>query len=95
MPPRGFEATFAPDVNVAAASLLAILYSVPYPRPVSKSVYKVDRNSEIGSLYNSGWSVPKLAREYRISKVRVYQVLKHVLLQRNHTGQTYTTLIAS
>ena len=37
---------------------------------------KANRNAEIRALYAAGMSVPDLAKEYGISKNRVYQILR-------------------
>jgi hypothetical protein len=47
------------------------------PPPQSPSTpKKVDRNAEIRARYAAGMSVPDLAKEYGISKNRVYQILR-------------------
>ncbi len=38
MPPRGFEATFVPDVNEAITSFLAVLYAVPSELLITKNL---------------------------------------------------------
>jgi len=77
MPPRGFDTTSLPDVIEAAELILSWLYHPNVHLPLTfKTLPKTDRNSEVFNLYRHGWSVPKLSREYGISKPRVYQILK-------------------
>ncbi len=77
MPPRGFDTTSLPDVQEAVGLVLSWLYHPSVYRPLTfKTLPKTDRNLEIYTLYIQGWRVPKLSREYCISKPRVYQILK-------------------
>jgi len=66
------------DLADAAKALLALLYSSDTyePLPRSKNAPKPERNSEICTLYELGWSVLKLSAEFGISKARIYQILK-------------------
>ncbi len=60
-------------------AVIARLYAlIPLPeKPVSnKTPKQEERNAEIYARYTEGWSVPKLARVYGITKTRVYQILK-------------------
>ena len=78
MPSRGLNITSLPDHSQAAKYLLSTLYQIPPLQPViSKTNPKIDRNVEIRRLYAAGWSVPKLSREFGISKPRVYQILNN------------------
>ncbi len=77
MSPRGLDTTSLPDVSEAAGLVLSWLYQPSVHQPVTfKTLPKTDRNSEVYNLYAHGWSVPKLSREFGISKPRVYQILK-------------------
>src|SRR5258706_10735649 len=59
-----------------STSELTLRLRYSWPNHIQDSP-KIDRNSETYSLYSQGWSVPKLSREYGISKPRVYQILKN------------------
>ena len=75
MPPRGFDSTPLPSLESAVNLLLSLLYR-PDHRPVSlETPPKTDRNKEVYDLYRQGWSVPRLSREFGVSKPRVYQIL--------------------
>ena len=77
MPPRGFDVTPLPSLESAVNLLLSLLYE-PDHHPVSfKTPPKTDRNQEVFDLYRGGWSVPRLSREFGISKPRIYQILKN------------------
>jgi hypothetical protein len=77
MSTRGFDTTSLPDVIEAAELILSWQYHLNFQWPLTfKTLPKIDRNSEVFNLYMHGWSVPKLSREYSISKPRVYQILK-------------------
>ena len=79
MPPRGIDHSPLPALENAVSVLLSLLYDADIHRPITfKTPPKPDRNSEIFNLYAQGWSVPKLSREYGISKPRVYQILKNI-----------------
>ncbi len=77
MPPRGLDTTPLPDLEGAVSLLLSWLYDPDLYHPVTfKTPPKTTRNSEVSTLYMLGWGVPKLSREFGISKPRVYQILK-------------------
>jgi hypothetical protein len=79
MPPRGLDTTALPEVYEAVELVLSWLYHPGVHRPLMfKRGPNTDRNSEVYNLYAQGWSVPKLSREFGISKPRVYQILKNV-----------------
>jgi len=85
MPPRGFDTTSLPGLEDAVGIVLVWLYHPDFYRPMTfKTLPKTDRNFEIYNLYIQGWSVPKLSREYNISKPRVYQILKNI--RRGHVS---------
>jgi Mor family transcriptional regulator len=52
-----------------------VLITVPKSR---RTQPKTDRNAEIQRLYGEGHSVPDLAKQFKISAARVYQVLAAV-----------------
>lgn len=73
--------SFALTVSLAVQHLLSLLYkdkSLPLSPPSGKTQKKTTRNAEIRAKYAAGVSVPELAKEYRISKERVYQILKDI-----------------
>ena len=79
--PHAFRAdgSFIFTFEEAVSALVNRLYpGSPTPlSPQSQSTpKKVDRNAEIRARYAAGMSVPDLAREYGISKNRVYQILR-------------------
>jgi hypothetical protein len=79
--PHAFTAdgSFIFTLEEAISSLVNQLYGdLPLPTsPQSQATPKqVKRNAEIRVKYEAGTSVPDLAREYGISKKRVYQILR-------------------
>jgi len=79
--PHAFRAdgSFIFSFEEAVSALVNRLYpgSAAPSAPQSQSTpKKVDRNAEIRARYAAGMSVPDLAREYGISKNRVYQILR-------------------
>jgi hypothetical protein len=79
--PHAFRAdgSFVFTLEEAVSCLVNRLYSGSPASPSSRSQStskKVVRNVEIRARYAQGVSVPDLAREYGISKNRVYQVLR-------------------
>ncbi|MEL7591661.1 MAG: helix-turn-helix domain-containing protein [Anaerolineaceae bacterium] len=79
--PHAFRAdgSFIFTFEEAVSALVNRLYpgSPPSPTSISPSTpKKVDRNAEIRARYAAGMSVPDLARQYGISKNRVYQILR-------------------
>ena len=63
----------------AVQCVIARLYAYqPLPtNPVSNSTPKEEeRNAEVWAKYAAGMSVPTLAREYGVTKIRIYQILK-------------------
>ena len=67
------------SLESAVQSVIARLYaSQPLPtKPVSNATPKEEeRNAEVWAKYASGMSVPALAREYGVTKTRIYQILK-------------------
>ena len=79
--PHAFRAdgSFIFTFEEAVSALVNRLYpcSPPAQSPQSQSTpKKADRNAEIRAQYAAGMSVPDLAREYGISKNRVYQILR-------------------
>ncbi len=78
MPPRGLAPLSLPALSQAATYLANLLYTDnPPQRLVSKTNPKSQRNQSIRLKYEAGQSVPSLAREYGISKARVYEILKN------------------
>ena len=61
----------------AAAILLSQLYDgLPRPKPQNYKVRRLgDRNQEIRSRFAQGTDTIQLAKEYGISRKRVYQIL--------------------
>jgi hypothetical protein len=85
MPPRGLDTTPLPPLETAVRVLLSHLYGPDSHPPMSlKTPPKTDRNLDVFNLYQQGWSVPKLSREFGISKPRVYQILKNA--RRGHVS---------
>lgn len=78
VPPRGFEATFVPDLNGAITSLLAVLYAVPSEPLITNNTPKTDRNAELRALYALGWSPLKLSQKYGISRTRVHEIVRGI-----------------
>jgi hypothetical protein len=79
--PHAFTAdgSFIFTLEDAISRLVNRLYGgLPFPtRPQSQATpKKVARNAEIRARYKEGVSVPELAREYKISTKRVYQILR-------------------
>lgn len=79
--PHAFRAdgSFIFSFEEAVSALVNRLYpgSPPPSAPQSQdTLKKADRNAEIRAWYASGMSVPDLAKEYGISKNRVYQILR-------------------
>lgn len=78
--PHAFRAdgSFIFTFEEAVAFLVKRLYPGSLLSPAAQSPTtrkKRNRNSEIRARYTQGVSVPDLAREYGISKNRVYQIL--------------------
>ncbi len=85
VPPRSLHDTSLPDLEEAVAAVLTGLYNTGVHRPVTfKTLPKIDRNSEIVTLYQNGLSIPKLARRYGISNARVHQILRNT--RRGHVS---------
>ena len=61
----------------AAAILLSQLYDgIPHPKPQNYKVRRLaDRNQEIRARVADGADTVELAKEYGISRKRVYQIL--------------------
>ena len=81
MLPHAFTAdgSFVFTLENAVSRLINQLHrGVPFPTsPQSQATPKqVERNAEIRAKYEAGTSVPDLAREYGISKKRIYQILR-------------------
>jgi len=79
--PHAFRAdgSFIFTFEEAVSALVNRLYpgsSTPQSPQSQSTPKKVDRNAEIRAWYAAGMSVPDLAREYGISKNRVYQILR-------------------
>jgi hypothetical protein len=79
--PHAFTAngSFVFTLEYAVSHLVNRLYGgLPLPTtPQSQATPKqVERNAEIRAKYKTGTSVPDLAREYGISKKRIYQILR-------------------
>jgi len=79
--PHAFTAdgSFVFTLETAISSLISRLYiDLPLPAsPQSQATPKqADRNADIRARYAAGISVPELARDYGISKARVYQILR-------------------
>jgi hypothetical protein len=79
--PHAFTAdgSFVFTLENAVSHLVNQLYRrLPLPTsPQSQATPKqTGRNTEIRIRYKAGTSVPDLAREYGISKKRVYQILR-------------------
>lgn len=78
--PHAFRAdgSFIFTFEEAVSSLVKRLYPESLPSPTAHAPNtrkKRNRNSEIRARYAQGISVPDLARQYGISKNRVYQIL--------------------
>ena len=74
----GFEITRVPSMNTAIQRVLDLLYQgVPRPtQPVlPEYLSKLERNQHIRARYADGESIADLAREYKISDQRVFQIL--------------------
>lgn len=70
--------SFIFSLEEAVSAPVKRLYPGESPSPTGQSPRtrkEHRRNSEIGTRYAQGISVPALAREYGISKNRVYQIL--------------------
>jgi len=77
MPPRGFEHISVPPLEEAVKSVLSVLYAPPYQPIMPHNTPQPERNAEIRARYaEGGWSIPMLAREYRLSNARIHQILK-------------------
>ena len=61
----------------AAETLLSYLYhDIPRPQPRNFKVRQLfDRNQEIRSRFTQGEDSIELAKEYRISRKRIYQII--------------------
>jgi hypothetical protein len=76
--PTGFDITRVPSMNTAIRRVLDLLYhGIPRPtQPVLPEYHsKVERNQQIRARYAAGESIADLAREYKISDQRVFQIL--------------------
>ena len=63
--------------SIAAATLLSYLYhGIPRPQPQNYKVRRLaDRNGEIRIRFAEGEDSIDLAREYGISRKRIYQII--------------------
>jgi hypothetical protein len=78
MPHRGFHLTSVYSITEAARHIIGQLYGeLPpaFPRYFKDTTQK-SRNLEIHRQFETGESVPNLAREFGISEQRVHQILR-------------------
>lgn len=75
----GFQNTSLPEVSEAVHHLIWLLYqnlNLPQQPLSGKTPSKGERNEEICRLYQQGITVPELAKQFGISKPRIYEILK-------------------
>ncbi len=72
---RGRETVQAlPSVEETVRSLVQRLHT-NFPNPVPRRRSTTERDDVIRDKYAGGLSIPKLAREYRLSRARIHQIL--------------------
>jgi Mor family transcriptional regulator len=63
-----------PSVEETVCSLVQRLH-ITFPRSATRRYDTVERDDTIRAKYATGLSIPKLAREYRLSRARIHQIL--------------------
>ena len=77
MPPWGYDILARCNITDAASLVLSWLYEgFPQPRTYNYKVRKqIDRNETIRRRFGNGENTMSHAKEYRISRKRIYQII--------------------